>query len=182
MTTHASGTVRVLGSLRSADGAGVVRIQDRYDTDIDNLWSAITDPSRLARWFGVIEGDLRVGGQFRQFIEADGWEGTGRIEVCEPPRRLQVTSKESDESYLAGEGAPPFEDRVEATLTADGDQTILVVEISNLPLDKIAFFGAGWQIHAEHLAAYLTDRDAGDTEARWSELVPPYQELAAHID
>jgi uncharacterized protein YndB with AHSA1/START domain len=57
MTSNASRGTRILGSLRSADGAGVVRIEDRYDTDIDDLWSAITEPVRLARWHGQIEGD-----------------------------------------------------------------------------------------------------------------------------
>ena len=33
-----------------------------------------------------------------------------------------------------------------------------------MPLDKIAFYGAGWQIHAENLAAYLAGRERGDTE------------------
>jgi uncharacterized protein YndB with AHSA1/START domain len=50
MTSNAGSGSRVLGSLRSADGKGVVRIEDRYDTDIDDLWSAITSPDRLARW------------------------------------------------------------------------------------------------------------------------------------
>ena len=54
-----SGVARILGSLRSADGKGIVRIEDRYDTDIDDLWSALTDPGRLARWYGQVEGDLR---------------------------------------------------------------------------------------------------------------------------
>ena len=44
---------------------------------------------------------------------------------------------------------PPFDETIEATLTADGDQTILVIEVRGMPLDKIAFYGAGWQIHAE---------------------------------
>lgn len=48
-------------------------------------------------------------------------------------------------------------------------------------LDKIAFYGAGWQIHAENLAAHIAGRDRGDTEARWDELIPPYQDLAANI-
>ena len=47
MTSNARPGTRILGSLRSADGAGVVRIEDRYDTDIDDLWSALTDPGRL---------------------------------------------------------------------------------------------------------------------------------------
>ncbi len=47
--------------------------------------------------------------------------------------------------------------------------------------DKIAFYGAGWQIHAEGLAGYIAGRERGDTEERWGELVPPYQELAASV-
>ena len=38
------------------------------------------------------------------------------------------------------------------------------------------------QIHVEHLAAYLAGRERGDTEARWNELVPLYQALAASLD
>jgi uncharacterized protein YndB with AHSA1/START domain len=181
MRSNAPGSARILGSLRSADGKGVVRIEDRFDTDIDDLWSALTDPSRLARWHGEIEGDLRPGGEFRLYLEADDIESTGRVEACEPPRRLVVTTKETDESYRKGQGVPPFDAVKEVTLTADGDQTILVIEVRGMPLDKIAFYGAGWQIHAENLAAYLAGGERGDTEARWDELVPAYQDLAANV-
>jgi uncharacterized protein YndB with AHSA1/START domain len=181
MTNDAHPNTRILGSLRSLDGAGVVRIEDRYDTDIDDLWAALTDPRRLGLWWGQVEGDLRPGGEFHISIEADGWDGNGRVEACEPPRRLRVTSRESDESWRNGRGAPPFEDTIEATLIADGDQTGLIIEIQGLPLDKIAFYGAGWQIHAESLAAHLAGRERGDSGARWDELVPRYQDLAASI-
>ena len=181
MTSNASPSTRILGSLRSTDGVGVVRIEDRYDTDIDDLWAAITDPARLARWHGKVEGDLRPGGEFRVYIEAADIESTGRVEACEPPRRLLVTTRETDESYRKGQGVPPFDQSLDATLTPDGDQTILVIEVQGMPADKIAFYGAGWQIHAENLAAYLAGREPGATEARWDELVPPYQDLAANI-
>jgi uncharacterized protein YndB with AHSA1/START domain len=180
MTSNASPGTRILGSLRSADGAGVVRIEDRYDTDIDDLWSAITDPDRLARWFGEVDGELSQRGEFRLRI-ADAGERTGQVETCEPPQRLVVTTRETDESYRKGQGVPPFDAVWEITLTADGDRTILVLEVKGMPLDKIAFYGAGWQIHAENLAAYLAGREPGEVEARWEELVPPYQELAATI-
>ena len=181
MTSNAGGGGRILGSLRSADAKGVVRIEDRYDTDIADLWSTLTDPGRLARWYGQVEGDLRPGGEFHLYIESDGWDGTGRVDACEPPRRLLVTTRETDESYLRGKGVPPYDEAIEATLTADGGQTILVIEVRGMPLDTIAFYGAGWQIHAENLAAYLAGRERGDTEARWDELVPPYQDLAADV-
>jgi uncharacterized protein YndB with AHSA1/START domain len=156
-------------------------MEDRFDTDIDDLWSALTDPGRLARWYGQVDGDLRPGGQFHLYVESADLDSVGRVELCEPPRRLLVTSRETDESYQRGRGVPPFDESVEATLTADGGQTILVIEVRGMPLDKIAFYGAGWQIHAETLAAYLAAREIGDTEARWNELVPAYQDLAASI-
>jgi uncharacterized protein YndB with AHSA1/START domain len=181
MTSNARGSGRILGSLRSADGTGVVRIEDRYDTDIGDLWSALTDPGRLARWYGQVEGDLHPGGQFRLHVDDAGMDVTGRVEACEPPRRLRVTTRETDESYRPGNGVPPFDEIAEATLTADGGQTILVIEVQGIPLDKIAFYGAGWQIHAENLAAYLDGRESRGSEARWAELVPSYQDLAASI-
>ena len=181
MTGSARAGNRILGSLRSADGKGVVRIEDRYDTDIDDLWSALTDPGRLARWYGQVEGDLRPGGQFRLHVEDADSDSTGRVEACEPPRRLRVTTRETDESYQRGQGVPPFDAVIEATLTADGDQTILVIEIRGMPLQAIPFYGTGWQIHAENLAAHLAGRELADGEARWVELVPAYQDLAANI-
>src|SRR5580698_8293164 len=114
MTSNAGAGSRILGSLRSADGKGIVRMQDRFDTDIDDLWSALTDPRRLARWMGEVEGDLRLGGEFRACFFASGWEGTGRVAAWEPPRRLLLTMQPGQ----------PYEHFIEVTLAADDDQTI----------------------------------------------------------
>jgi len=181
MTGNTPPGPRILGSLRSADGKGVVRVEDRYDTDIDDLWSALTDPGRLARWYGQVEGDLRPGGEFRLHVESADLDTTGRVEACDPPQRLLVTNRETDVSYRRGQGVPPYDEVIEATLTAVGDQAILVIEVRGMPLDKIAFYGTGWQLHAEDLAAYLAGREPGDPRARWAELVPAYQDLAASI-
>jgi uncharacterized protein YndB with AHSA1/START domain len=181
MTSNPRPGPRILGSLRSAGGRGVVRIEDRYGTSIDDLWSALTDPGRLTSWYGQVEGDLRLGGQFRLHVEDADLDATGRVEACEPPHLLQVTTRETEESYRRGNGVPPYDEALDATLTADGDQTILVIEVRGMPLEAIAFYGVGWQIHAENLAAYLAGRTRGDAKARWDDLVPAYQELAASI-
>jgi uncharacterized protein YndB with AHSA1/START domain len=178
MTDGAISDELILGTLGSEDGKGVVRIEDRYATDINDLWSAITEPDRLARWWGKVDGDLRVGGDFHLVV---AWEGTGRVDACEPPHRLQVTVRESDESFRKGQGVPPFDSTIEAMLTADGDQTILVIRIQGMPLDKIAFYGTGWQIHAENLAIYLAGEERRDVEPRWEQLIPVYQALAAKL-
>lgn len=111
MTGNPPAGTRILGSLRSEGGMGVVRMEDRFDSDVDDVWSALTEPSRLARWYGEVEGDLRVGGEYRARLHATGWEGTGRVEACGPPRRLMVTGQDPDE---------PNEGVTEVTLTRSG--------------------------------------------------------------
>ena len=172
MASNADASPRLIGSLRTADGQGVVRMEDRFDTDIEDVWSALTDPSRLARWYGEIQGDLRVGGEYRARLFASGWEGTGHVEACEPPRRLVVTGAEPDQQD---------EGRTEVTLTADGDQTILVCEERGMPIHLLAAYGAGVQIQVEDLAAHLAGRERGDAGARWNELQPAYEGLAANV-
>ena len=172
MTSNPRAGNRILGSLRSADGKGVVRMEDRFDTDIDDAWSALTDPRRLARWLGEVEGDLRPGGEYRFRFHASGSEGTGRVEACDPPRRLLVQTREPGQQN---------EHAIEVTLASDGDQTVLVWEERGLPLDHLAAYGSGIQVHVEDLSAYIAGRERGDAQARWAELLPAYQDLAADV-
>jgi uncharacterized protein YndB with AHSA1/START domain len=177
MTTNARDNGRILGSLRSSDGKGIVRMEDRYDTDIDDLWSALTEPERLARWIGEVEGDLRLGGEIRTHFFASGSKSTGRVEACEPPQRLLLRTKHVDK---------PYELVIEATLIAEDGQTVLVVEERGMPLNLLHGYGAGIQIHFEHLAAHIVGREPrdiedSDIEVRWNELLPPYETLAAKV-
>jgi len=173
MTSNAREGSRLLGTLRSAEGKGIVRLEGRFDTEIDDVWSALTDPSRLGRWYGELEGDLRLGGEYRAHLLASGWEGTGRVEACEAPQRLLVRTKDADE---------PDEGVIEVTLTADGDQTIVVWEERGMPPNLLSAYGAGVQLHVEDLADHLAGRERrDDAKARWDELHPAYQDLAANL-
>jgi uncharacterized protein YndB with AHSA1/START domain len=171
MTSNPAAGNRIVGTLRVADGKGVVRMEDRYDTDIDDLWSALTDPRRLARWLGEFEGDLRLGGEFRaRFF--DGWEGTGRVDVCDPPRYLLVMTRHVRQVD---------EHAMEVTLTADGDHTILIMEERGMPVSLLADYGAGIQVHIEDLAAHIAGQERCNLEARWQELKPSYEVLATAL-
>jgi uncharacterized protein YndB with AHSA1/START domain len=174
MSSNARTGNRILGSLHAVDGTAVVRMEDRYDTDIDDLWSAITEPARLARWLGEVEGlegDLRLGGDFRFHFFASGAEGTGRVEACEPPRRLLVKTA----------GVSPGESSIEVTLTADGDRAVLVWEERGMPVELLPAYGAGIQIHIEDLGAYLAGRGPCDARARWAELQPAYEKVTVDV-
>jgi uncharacterized protein YndB with AHSA1/START domain len=176
MTSGADEGGRILGTLRSEGGTGIVRMEHRFAAGIDDLWAALTGPGRLARWLAEVEGDLRPGGEFQARYIDGGWEGTGRVDVCEPPRQLQLTMRDADP-----QPGQPAETVIEAALTPGEDHTILVVEERGLPLDLLAAYGAGVQIHVEHLEDHIAGRAPGDGEARWHELIPAYQEMAAGL-
>jgi uncharacterized protein YndB with AHSA1/START domain len=163
---------RIRGKLGSADGFGVVRIEARLDADLDRAWSALTEIEQLAHWYGNVEGDLRVGGDYRAHVHASGWEGTGHVQECEPPLRFLVTSAESDD---------PGDKSTGVTLSREGSQTLVVVEQRGVPLDLTWAFGAGMQIHVEDLAAHVAGRERVDARTRFGELEPTYKELAANI-
>ena len=171
MTEETRVDTRITGTLRSVGGRGVVRMEGSYDTGIDDLWSALTDAHRLARWIAEVEGDLRLGGLFRATFTS-GWEGPGRVDACEPPRYLLVTMTPGGEEETV----------IEAVLAAEGDRTRLVVEERGIPLAELAAHGAGWQAHLEDLAAQGAGREPADWRTRWNELTPSYLEQTVRPD
>ena len=144
---------RAIGTMRAENGTGTVRMEDVFDTDVADLWSALTDADRLSRWLAEVTGDLRPG---------------GLIDVCEPPRRLMATMNpgRDDETVLA------------ATLADEAGKTRLVIEERGLPLSDVAAYGAGWQTHVEDLADYLAGQPRRTWIDRVRELMPGYQALA----
>jgi uncharacterized protein YndB with AHSA1/START domain len=66
--------------------ARVVVAACSYDTAIDDLWDAVTNPERIPRWFLPISGDLRLGGQYQ--LEGNA---SGQITACDPPRAFDLT-------------------------------------------------------------------------------------------
>jgi uncharacterized protein YndB with AHSA1/START domain len=161
----------VLGSLHSIDGEGVVRMEDRFDTGIDDLWGALTDPARLIHWYGEVEGELSQGGELRVRIVLAG-ERIGLVEACEPPQRLVLTMRDPDP-----QPGQPKQTAIEARLIPEGTQTKLVWEERGLPINLLPAYGAGIQIHVEHLADYISGRELRDVEVRWNELFPAYEAL-----
>ena len=171
MTNDLHSASTLTGTVTATDGRGGVRMEDHYATDIDDLWSAITEPQRLGRWVADVRGDLRRGGAFEAAFTS-GWSGSGRVDVCEPPRRLQVTM----------DPGQPEETVIEAVLRPESGGTRLVIEERGFPLAELAAHGAGWQAHVEDLAFHLAGREPGDWPARWRELTPAYERQAADLD
>ena len=81
-----------LGSFIDHEGRPAVRFERVYDHPAERVWAAITEPAELAHWFpshATIE--LRVGGLADFSGDPNVPPFTGRVVVCEPPRRLGFT-------------------------------------------------------------------------------------------
>jgi uncharacterized protein YndB with AHSA1/START domain len=156
---------------------GAVRVEDIYDTDIDDLWAACTTPERLARWIAEVSGALHEGGTIRAVFTST-WNGPARIDICEAPHHLLLTTEPGTDD----------ESQLEAWLTPMGSQTKLVVEERGLPIGSLHFHGAGWQVHLEDLGRSLANdgpaHDGGWSaevpapawHTRWTELTPAYRQ------
>ena len=172
--------MKIVGTMRSLDGTrGAVRVEDVYDTDIDDLWEACTNPERLARWIAKVSGDLRVGGAIHASFTST-WTGPGRIDVCERPHHLLITTEPDTED----------EAQIEAWLTEEGSRSRLVVEERGLPISHLPFHASGWRVHLEDLGRSLevdgpvhpegwgSEAGAPRWKQRWEELTPAYQQMA----
>ena len=134
-----------------------VLLRRSYDAEIDDVWSALTDPERVRRWFLPLTGDLRVGGTFN----LEGNAG-GDILDCEAPRLLRVTF-----------GGPTS--IVELRLTSDAERdsgTSTVLELDHsVPLAMAGsaagalYVGPGWDGAVMGLGLFLAGEPIEDPVA-----------------
>ena len=139
--------------LDAVDGDTVrVLLRRRCPTEPADLWSALTEPDRIVRWFLPVHGDLREGGSF----QLEGNAG-GDILSCTPPRLLRVTF--GHETSV-----------VELRLAADGDDTVLELE-HTVPLAMAGsaagalFVGPGWDGALMGLGLFVRGEAVGDPVA-----------------
>lgn len=120
-----------------------------YDTTVEDLWDAVTNPARLARWFAVVTGDLRLNGRY-----AVTGNASGTITACTPPGHLALT-------WEFGGGLSWVEVRLQAV---DGGARLTVEHIAPLD-DHMAKYGpgaagVGWEFSAMELDRYIADAGA----------------------
>ncbi|MGY1726497.1 SRPBCC family protein [Geodermatophilus sp. SYSU D01062] len=129
-----------------------VTVRREYPAAPGDVWEAVTDPARLARWFAPVTGDLRAGGTFAVEGNADG-----EIRECTPPSTLVLTW-----------GGPVSV--VTVSLTPAGGGTVLALE-HTVPLAFAGsgagalFVGPGWDVALLGLALHLRGEDVGDPVA-----------------
>ena len=136
------------------DGSRLVVLRREYPDPIDDVWSALTESERTARWIGTYTGVGRVGGgvEFTMTGEVDaGGEIAPPVTVtiveCDPPRRLVLDIPE-------GENQPW---RVAMSLAEEAGRTVLLFEQRVIEGVDPADVEAGWSWYLDRLGASLHD-------------------------
>ena len=125
-----------------------------FDTHIEDLWDAVTNPERLPRWLSTVSGDLRVGGNYQ--IEGNA---SGTITACEPPTKLALTWEFAGQVSWVTARLVPEADKARLEL-----EHVAHVDLAN-PDDHWNQFGpgaggVGWELGFLGLARHLADPEA----------------------
>lgn len=143
-------TTEPTGSYETRDGQNVVVLTRAFSAPIIDVWAAIAEPRRLARWIGTWSGDPASGSvQFQMMAEGDGVpESELRIEACQPPHLLRVIL---DADWVIG-----------IELTQSGEITALEFTQVIDDVSTLESVGPGWEFYLDRLVAAETQ---GDTSA-----------------
>jgi len=146
---HLGAVTRSVSSLE-IDGkpARAVTLARGYDTTVEDLWDALSNPERLPRWFMQVSGKLELGGRYK----LEGNAG-GEIRVCEPPYRLQLTWEFGDDVSW-----------VEARITEQEGRARLELTHTALLSDHWVQYGpgatgVGWELGLLGLALHIDHPD-----------------------
>jgi uncharacterized protein YndB with AHSA1/START domain len=154
---------------REDDGRQRLEFRRSWPDPIEDVWSALTEPDRLARWIGRYDGERRVGGAGTFAMTHEGGEPAGEpttIIECDPPRRLVIEWVQQDTDAW----------RIDLDLWVEGGRTVLrFVQFFPAGAD-VADFAGGWHWYLDKLDAELSGRpQPTDWDSFWAEVGPGYR-------
>lgn len=135
------------GRLRLVDGNTDLELERHFKAPIQDVWASVTESESLARWIGTYTGAPGPGKtvQFRMVFEQGDSVSDVLIEVCEPPRRLVVRTRDDHGEW-----------HLELSLSSEGETTTLKF-VQHLQDPKLAGdVGPGWEYYLDMLVAART--------------------------
>ncbi|SEP81237.1 Uncharacterized conserved protein YndB, AHSA1/START domain [Devosia sp. YR412] len=123
-----------------------VHFERFYPRPVNTVWSALTQPERLADWMGAAYVEPRVGGRFELMVGGPH-PMTGRVRVWDPPKVLEFSWSNTH--------APDSVVRYE--LQRQGEGTRLIFTHQGMPYVNSALMLPGWHDFLEHLGSALLE-------------------------
>jgi uncharacterized protein YndB with AHSA1/START domain len=147
---------------------GILELETRMAASPETVFPLISSAEGMARWFGsTVELDAKPGGVIR--VDINGRDiAKGEIVEIEPPVRVVFTFGWEGETHPVPVGSS----RVEITLKADGDSTVVTLRHTGLTEEQAASHREGWEHYMPRLLEASEGRDPGKDP--WSE---PQEEM-----
>jgi uncharacterized protein YndB with AHSA1/START domain len=169
---HLGAVQRTVKSLeRDGKPARAVILARSYDTDMADLWNALTSAERLPRRFLPVEGELKPGGRYQLKGNAGG-----TITECEPPARLGLTWEMMGQvSWVEVQLARESAGRTRLMLTHTAHLSDFWKQYGP------GAVGVGWELGLMGLALHVADPQAKFDEAQFSALpeAKPYMSASS---
>ena len=144
-----------------ADGRQRVEFRRSWPDAIEDVWAALTEPDRLARWIGVYEGERRAGGTGTFAMTQEEGEAAGQpttIVECDPPRRLVIEWPEASSQM----------ERIDLDLASEGGRTMLRFVQYFPAATDVVDWALGWHWYLDKLSAEI---DGGTAPTDWDAFV-----------
>ena len=150
----------------AVDQRNVIEREVRVAAQPDTVFSFLVDPDKMSLWMGRrAELDARAGGIYRVEIN-DQAIARGEFVEVDPPKRVVFTfGWEGQEAGQGEHGVPPGSSRVEISLDADGDGTLVRLRHFDLPEAAREIHGQGWDLYLGRLKAVAAGEDPGPDPA-----------------
>jgi uncharacterized protein YndB with AHSA1/START domain len=153
---------------REPDGRQRLEFRRSWADPIEDVWSALTEPDRLARWIGKYDGERAVGGTGTFTMTHEEGESAGEpttVVECDPPRRLVIEWVQQDTDDW----------RIELDLWAEGGRTqFRFIQLYAADAD-VTDFALGWHWYLEKFDAEVRGRSGpADWDTFLAETGPAY--------
>lgn len=136
-----------LGEITRVQDRVDVRFERHYPRPVETVWSALTEPARLADWMGAAHVEPRQGGRIE--IMTDGpFPMRGEVRIWDPPHVLEF--------FWSNAHAP--ESVVRYELQRAGNGTRMLFSHQGIPYASSALFSPGWHTYFAALGAMLDAR------------------------
>jgi len=160
------------------DGDRLVFVRT-FAAPLDDVWAACTEPHRMERWIGTWTGDPAAGEiVFRMTAEGDDVpEEVYRVEVCEPPRRFVLRSRDTAPFSPDGSGPRVTWQHTLELSEADGVTTLTFTQaVPGGPVgaDMVASVGPGWDYYLDRLVTAFSGGEPAEISFE------PYLERSEH--
>jgi uncharacterized protein YndB with AHSA1/START domain len=149
------------------DGTDLV-LHRTFRAPIEDVWASVTESDRTARWFGPWEGDAAPGRTIKMqmaYEDRAPWFDV-LIEVCDPPRRLAVST--IDESGTM---------RLELLLSHTDGRTELRLVHHLDTTEAIGEMGPGWEYYLDMLVAARDGSPAPSFDDYYPAMKPYFEAL-----